>query len=208
MEVEMVDGPVDYVNPIDQISLSTSFDVDGSDATPMTLGRARSMDVDDAGNDHSTWDDDMLQDLVFAFEACDVDRSGGLDAEELLVVIQILGGAAATASMDLDDVTALIREERATYEREARLRPVGRATAPLSALHMQWLQVQCMPRVGSKAAETACPPRSVLTRSCGRLLRGSGGASRGKCKTYRVGPRFGANFRPLTSICSHTAWPT
>ena len=149
----MADGSVDCDNPIDQISQSTSFDVDGADATPMTLGGARSVDFDDAGNDHSTWDDDMLQDLVFAFEACDVDRSGGLDAEELLVVIQILGGAAATASMDLDDVTALIREERATYGREARLRLVGRATAPL--LTLQWFPIRCM-TVGFKE-ETVCP---------------------------------------------------
>ena len=55
------------------------------------------------------WDDAMLQDLVFAFEACDVDGNGLLDAEELRAVIRVLSGV-SNDDLTLDTVVSLIHE--------------------------------------------------------------------------------------------------
>ena len=37
--------------------------------------------------------EDMLQELMFAFDSADVDGNGVLDAEELLAMIRVLGGS-------------------------------------------------------------------------------------------------------------------
>ena len=64
------------------------------------------------------WDDDMLQDLVFAFEACDVDHNGTLTAEELLVVMRVLRANGAVAQqLGIAEMEQLITEERAEWQK-------------------------------------------------------------------------------------------
>ena len=62
------------------------------------------------------FDDSMLQDLVFAFEACDVDGNGYLDAHELLAVIRVLAGAERAKKLDLQTMQGLIRQEWEEFE--------------------------------------------------------------------------------------------
>ena len=60
------------------------------------------------------WDDGMLQDLVFAFEACDVDGNGLLDADELRAVIRVLSGV-SNNGLTVETVVSLIHEVRDDY---------------------------------------------------------------------------------------------
>ena len=76
-----------YMNPFADIDSDEEEDVEaGSAAKP------------DEEQHELHWDDDMLQDLVFAFEACDLDGNGVLDASELLAVVHVLGSD--TAELD------------------------------------------------------------------------------------------------------------
>ena len=91
---------VAYVNPVH------TLDVEAADNTVLDQGQA----------DELEWDDDMLQDLVFAFEACDIDGSGYLGVDELLVVMRVLGGVDPNSGgdvreLDVQTMKDLIEEE-------------------------------------------------------------------------------------------------
>jgi hypothetical protein len=119
-------GPKGSANPLSR-SLSTDLDLDLGATTFENEGepepasptvRARTFEAEDgAGTGGSAagqlllFDDSMLQDLVFAFEACDIDGNGYLDAHELLAVIRVLGGAARAQTLDIEIMRRLIQQE-------------------------------------------------------------------------------------------------
>ena len=63
----------------------TTFELEDGGALPRTFESEDRGRETDGGGGGLEFDDSMLQDLVFAFDACDVDGNGYLDAHELLV---------------------------------------------------------------------------------------------------------------------------
>jgi Ca2+-binding EF-hand superfamily protein len=97
---------------------ATTFENEGEPEPASPTVRARTFEAEDgAGTGGSAagqlllFDDSMLQDLVFAFEACDIDGNGYLDAHELLAVIRVLGGAARAQTLDIEIMRRLIQQE-------------------------------------------------------------------------------------------------
>lgn len=110
---------LDFDNPL----ASQHFSDDGSDGSESLAG-AQTFEAEAAAESDKPggilrFDDNMLQDLVFAFEACDVDGNGYLDAHELLAVIRVLGGAERAQTLDLETMQGLIRQEWEEFEKRA-----------------------------------------------------------------------------------------
>lgn len=64
--------------------------------------------------------DNMLQDLLLAFDSADVDQNGVLDARELLAMVRVLGGAERAQKLELETMEALIKKEWEQLERRAK----------------------------------------------------------------------------------------
>jgi|EP01046_Picozoa_sp_COSAG06_P029028 hypothetical protein len=89
----------------------TTFELEDGGALPRTFESEDRGRETDGGGGGLEFDDSMLQDLVFAFDACDVDGNGYLDAHELLAVIRVLGGAARAQTLSLEIMRELIQQE-------------------------------------------------------------------------------------------------
>ena len=150
---------IEYANPVADCGAAT-FDVEGgsSGSSPLKSfdvaatfeleleheSGSGSVDADD-GAGGLQFDENMLQDLVFAFQACDVDNNGYLDAHELLAVIRVLAGAERAQNLSLEIVQELIREEReawsqrghaGTFDKQTRgrIKATGRKLKAVSSL--------------------------------------------------------------------------
>lgn len=100
-------------NPLADVAMATTFDVEADADEPAIFESEVDASTAVAEDGGLQFDDDMLQDLVFAFQACDVDGNGYLDAQELLAVIRVLAGAERGHTLSLEIMQDLIREERA-----------------------------------------------------------------------------------------------
>ena len=88
-----------------------AFEAEAITSSP-TKGVDSDSDVDGGGLE---FDEAMLQDLVFAFQACDADGNGYLDAQELLAVIRVLAGPERAQKLSIEVMYALIRQEHAEW---------------------------------------------------------------------------------------------
>ena len=124
----------------------------------------------------------MLQDLVFAFEACDVDGTGYLDANELLVVMRVLGGVDPTSggnvsTLDLAAIEAVIADEKIAWQQYKK--------ESSRAAQLMNINAKLMDNVATRAAKSGLT--SGLSKvHAGGLVKGASKLKSGVGKASKV----------------------
>lgn len=164
---------VEFTNPVH--SFASFDDKNGSDLVSF---ESDGLEIAVAEETSSVeWDDEMLQDLVFAFEACDVDGSGYLGPQELLVVMRVLGGVDHNSGgdvrdLDLGKMETMIAQETVEWNQFQK--------DSTRAAHLMKLNRKLVANAAKREAKLAAGFASGLNRiHAGGLVKGAAAVGKG-----------------------------